>query len=395
MSKLQPKTRCLFLSFFFSNQTPSPLKPFSTNATHNLSQTRIPTSSSSFTLSYLINSCGLSPQSAISVSQKIQLKSAENPDSVLACFRNHGFTETQIRKIIIGWPRFLLAKPEKTLLPKFQYFQDLGIPIELLTKVFSSGPSFLCRSLHNKIIPYVEFIKTYLHSTEDIILSLNHLTRFYVSDFRSIEVMKTNVKILRENGVPELFILRLIARHPAALMQTSARFDEIVRMVKQVGFDPCSKNSNLAIRVVSSVSKSKLEEKANVFKSLGWSEDELLRAFKRQPMLMAISQKKIKRVASFFADEMGWKLCDLARYPNILILSLEKRIVPRCAVLKMLWSKGILMQKHCSVAAVLKVSDEAFSERYLIKYQELIPEILTLYQGKFRNSKSEESKTDC
>ncbi|KAF6152309.1 hypothetical protein GIB67_005963, partial [Kingdonia uniflora] len=59
-----------------------------------------PTKDSSFVVSYLINNCGLSPQSAISASKKLNFKTTTKPDSNLQFFQDHGFTKSQISKLI-------------------------------------------------------------------------------------------------------------------------------------------------------------------------------------------------------------------------------------------------------------------------------------------------------
>ncbi|XP_058110273.1 transcription termination factor MTERF8, chloroplastic-like [Magnolia sinica] len=360
--------------FLLLQQNPSSLKPFS-----NIS-TKTQTLPSSFTLSYLINSCGLSPQSALSASQKIQLKSPQKPDSVLSFFRNHGFTKNHIANLITKRPQVLLANADKTLMPKIQFFHGLGIPGPILARIISSDPTILtCRSLKNHIIPYIDFIKTYVHANEDVITSIHRSTRSLHCNFQ--KVMESNIRILWEHGVPESKISRLITLQPAALLKTAEQFNEIVAMVKEMGFDPSSGNFILAIRVISMMSRSNWEEKVNVYRSLGWSEDEFLSAFKVQPNCMMTSAKKIKSVMSFFTNEMDWKPSDLSRYPCILLLSLEKTIIPRCSVLRILMSKG-LIEKQSSVHKALIISEKAFSERFMVKYQESIPEILTMYQGK-------------
>jgi len=76
----------------------------------------------SFTISYLINSCGFSPQTASNVSQTITLSNSQKPDSVIAFFTTHGFSYSQIRLILTRKPKLLLCKdPNKLLLPKFQF----------------------------------------------------------------------------------------------------------------------------------------------------------------------------------------------------------------------------------------------------------------------------------
>nr|CAD1823727.1 unnamed protein product [Ananas comosus var. bracteatus] len=53
-----------------------------------------PSPSKSLSLTYLIDSCGLFPESAISASQKLRFKSTENPKVVLRLLRDYGFGTT-------------------------------------------------------------------------------------------------------------------------------------------------------------------------------------------------------------------------------------------------------------------------------------------------------------
>ena len=67
-----------------------------------------------FAVSYVINSCGLSPESAISASGKLHSKTPERPDSVLTLFRDYGITSTHIPELLKVYPtllRLILRKP--------------------------------------------------------------------------------------------------------------------------------------------------------------------------------------------------------------------------------------------------------------------------------------------
>ncbi|KAF2305971.1 hypothetical protein GH714_009202 [Hevea brasiliensis] len=81
----------------------------------------------SLTLSYLTNSCGLSPHRAVSVCKYVLIKSTDKPDLVLRLLRANGFTKSQIATLISIHPQLILADPEKTLQPKIEYFESLGI----------------------------------------------------------------------------------------------------------------------------------------------------------------------------------------------------------------------------------------------------------------------------
>ncbi|KAK7845470.1 hypothetical protein CFP56_009232 [Quercus suber] len=80
-----------------------------------------------FTVSYLVNSCGLSPKSALLASNKVHFQNPDRPDSVLSLLKENGFDNTQITKLIRSRPTLLLADPENTLLPKIEFFRSIGV----------------------------------------------------------------------------------------------------------------------------------------------------------------------------------------------------------------------------------------------------------------------------
>jgi hypothetical protein len=96
----------------------------------------------SFTVSYLVNSCGVSPKSAILASKRMNFENTERPDSVLNFLKEKGFSHTQISKVVRAHPRFLLSDPEKTLLPKIEFFRSLGL--RALTSLGSSLQTQCC-----------------------------------------------------------------------------------------------------------------------------------------------------------------------------------------------------------------------------------------------------------
>ncbi|GLT63616.1 hypothetical protein SLA2020_361700 [Shorea laevis] len=81
--------------------------------------------------------------------------------------------------------------------------------------------------------------------------------------------------------------------------------------------------------------------KAEVYRRWGWSEDEILSVFKKFPSLMSISTKKLISVMDFLDNKMGWHPSAVASFPFVHASSLEKRIIPRCSVIRVLLLKGI------------------------------------------------------
>jgi mTERF domain-containing protein len=118
------------------------------------------------------------------------------------------------------------------------------------------------------------------------------------------------------------------------------RFSEIVSDVMKLGFDPNNLLFVSAIRVMAVMSKTLWEQKMEAYKSFGLSKDEIYSAFKRLPLFMIVSEMKIKKLMAFFVNKLKMKPLLISKNPNLLLLSLEKRIIPRCSVLQLLMQRG-------------------------------------------------------
>ncbi|RWR79668.1 Mitochodrial transcription termination factor-related [Cinnamomum micranthum f. kanehirae] len=248
-----------------------------------------------------------------------------------------------------------------------------------LAVLLSSYPTVLCLHLKNRIIPSVDFLKNIVHTNENVLLSIKRWPR--ILNYNIQTKMNPNLSILKDQGVPESNIVKLITTSPRALVHIPERFRETVEIVKEIGFNPVTLNFILAVRVVAGLSKLNWERKIELYKSLGWSGDEVLSAFRKQPLCMITSEKKIKRVVSFFVDELGWKPSAVSKYPNILLLSIDKRIVPRCSVVCLLMSEG-LVKKDLRIYSVLQLNENSFYEKFVSKFQERVPKVLKAYEGK-------------
>ncbi|EOX94978.1 Transcription termination factor [Theobroma cacao] len=336
----------------------------------------------SFTITYLINSCGLSSESAISASQKVRFQSPERPDLVLALLENYGFSKIQISNLIRKRPVLLLANPENILLPKLEFFQSIGLSSCDLARTLSSDPTLLTRSLENQIIPSYDFLKSVLLSNEKIVSALKRTTWIFLED--PSKNLMPNVAFLRELGVPQKCVALLLTHFPEAVMQKHEDFCGIVREVKEIGFEPRKSMFVLAVHALSGKGNKSIWEKCfEVYKRWGWSKDDILTAFKKHPHSMMLSEKKIMKSMDYFVNKMGWPSRMIAQCPVVLFFSLERRIIPRCSVFQILLSKG-LIKEDFSLTTVLLPVEKRFLERFVTKYQEEVPDLLSVYQGKVK-----------
>lgn len=334
----------------------------------------------SFTLTYLIDSCGLSPEAAISASEKVHFETPEKPDSVLNLLRNHGFSKIHISHLVRKRPLLLLANPEKTLLPKIEFFQSIGVLRTDIAKTLSFDPTLFTRSLEKHIIPCYDFLKSVLRSNEKVVASLKRSSWIFLQDYSKNVI--PNIGLLKELGVPESCITLLLAHFPEALMQKHDQFNKNVKVVMEMGFDPSKSTFVLAIHVISGKGNKSIYDRCyEVYKRWGWSKDEILSAFRRHPHCMILSEKKIMRGMEYLVIKMGWSAQAITRCPVVLFFSLEKRIIPRCSVIQVLLLKG-LIKKDLSISSVLVPVEKCFLTRYVAKYLDQVPQLLNVYQGK-------------
>ncbi|GFZ15528.1 mitochondrial transcription termination factor family protein [Actinidia rufa] len=164
---------------------------------------------------------------ALSASKYVKFETPEKPDSVLAFFKSHGFTQTKISILARKFPPILLCDPEKTLLPK------------------------------------LEFLEPQVVSSTDV-----------------ARIVSTSPFILRKND----------------------RFGQIVKEFEKMGFNPSRVNFVSAIHASRAMKNSTWEKKVEVYKKWGWTEDEILVAFKKHPPCIMVSEGKIMWVMDFFGQ---------------------------------------------------------------------------------------------
>ncbi|KAM2028524.1 hypothetical protein ACFX16_040136 [Malus domestica] len=332
-----------------------------------------------FTVSYLINSCGLSPENAISASKTIKLQSPERADSVLALLGSHGFSQTQISKLVRSRPRFLLADPDQTLLPKLEFFSSIGVSREDVARIVAYSPNLLVLSLRKRTVPTYEFLRSMLSEKNAASVVKRGTWIFLEGHSKNVE---PNIGILRESGMPQSCISLLLARFPRELMWKTEKFGEVVDVVKQMGFNLEKSTSAVAISTLCGHNgKSRWDQNLEAYKRWGWSEDDVLSAFRRFPQCMTKSEKKIAQVMELLVNKMGWPSRMIAKYPVIMGLSLEKRIIPRCKVVKVLLLKGLVNIENLSLSFVLKPVEKKFLKSFVTRYLHQVPQIASVYHG--------------
>ncbi|KAK4387252.1 hypothetical protein Sango_2595800 [Sesamum angolense] len=304
----------------------------------------------SFTVSYLINSCGLSSEAAISASQKLQLNSPEKPDLLLALFKSHGFSNANISKTIAKLPIILKADPEKTVSPKLKFFLSVGVPPPILARMVSHSPQILRCSLQDRIIPVYDILKALLQTDERIVHFIKRAGGNYHFINGVLKYIHSNVATLRKYGLSESNISFFLPHNPKILLIETDKLAVLVDRVIELGFDTTKVQFVVAMETLFV-----------------------------HPKCMSLSEKKIMSVMEFLVNEMSFQPLDIANYPVVICYNLEKRIKPRCRVAKALLLKK-LTKKSYRLGSLMLISERLFLDRYVTKYQGKIP-LLDIYHG--------------
>ncbi|KAL3006767.1 hypothetical protein AAZX31_08G295400 [Glycine max] len=83
---------------------------------------------------------------------------------------------------------------------------------------------------------------------------------------------------------------------------------------------------------------------------------------------------------SFLVKDMGCSSEDIAEYPQVVTYNLEKRIIPRFSIIKMLKSKGLL-KKNLHFSAIICITEANFLEKFVINFQKDLPFLPDYYNS--------------
>ncbi|KAJ1262823.1 hypothetical protein BS78_09G139300 [Paspalum vaginatum] len=324
------------------------------------------------TISYLV-SCGLSPAAA--ATHKLRIRSTDKADAVRVLFRGYGFTDADITEIVRRVSLILTLDPDRILRPKLDFFATLGIkPRKLATT-----PLLLTRSLDKHLVPCIQFLRGILGTDGDLCYAITRTPRALMADLE--KNMLPAVDALRRLGLPEKSISKLLTLEMGVLMVSTDRISQVFEDVKALGLDVTDTGFLYSFRALLCLSRETWLRKVALYRSFGVSEAELHMAFKTQPTILLFSDENIEKKLRFFLDELKLQQSELMAKPVLLASSLEKTIIPRCAVLSVLTREGMIDPNIKFVSALLG-SAKIFSKRFVLRYAHDVPDVVKAYEGK-------------
>ncbi|CAA7029824.1 unnamed protein product [Microthlaspi erraticum] len=370
-----------------------------------------------FTVSYLVDSFGFTTKLAESISKKVTFEDKRNPDSVLKLLKSHGFTDSQISDIVTVYPQLLIADAEKSLAPKLKSLQSRGgaTTTSELTEILTKAPKILGIKKDKALSVYYDFVKDVIEADKS--LEYKKLCPSSLPQGNTHENKIRNILALRELGMPQKLLFSMLTSG-SQLVCGKEKFAESLKKVVGMGFAPTSLKFVNALRLVYGFTDKTTEGKIEIYKRLGFSVEDVWTAFKKWPSILIYSEMKVtnsieeflalgfsrdelstmvkrfpqcigyssesvKKKTEFLVKKMNWPLKAVVSIPQVLGYSMEKRIVPRCSVIKALMSQGLLGNgsELPPLSSVLTSSDEKFLNLYVRKHdgKQLIPELIFIF----------------
>lgn len=158
---------------------------------------------------YLRQCPPMAPLACLRLPTRIRLRTSHDPDSILSLFKSHGFSDSQIRRIIQTYPYFLSYNSRKIILPKLNFLLSKGASTPDLIRIITKNPKILRLSLYNSITPRYDFIKRFMLSDDSTLRSVKVCPCIMLSKNPLL-----NIEFLLHNGVPESKVVMLLRYWP-------------------------------------------------------------------------------------------------------------------------------------------------------------------------------------
>ncbi|KAK9088558.1 hypothetical protein Scep_027640 [Stephania cephalantha] len=276
------------------------------------------------------------------------------------------------------YPRLLFSSVERTLKAKIDALRKLGFSESQVSELIVCKPMIFFRSIKCQIVPSVECVRRFVKTEENVVRVIKRSKLMLDNNPRAR--LEPNISVFRDCKVPESRIAYLLMSQPRILMLKTDVLKRKIEEVKELGFQTESGMFTVAMHAKCSMSESTWNSKVSLLKEWGWSEEQIVYAFKRVPLFMTCSETKMKEGLDYFGKTLNWDASMLSKHPKCLLFSLRTRVMPRVEVFKILMSKNVF-ETDKELPTILDMSEKRFLEKFAAKYQDELSELLKKQNG--------------
>ncbi|RCV08384.1 hypothetical protein SETIT_1G321800v2 [Setaria italica] len=302
---------------------------------------------------YLVDTCGLTPAQARKASKYLpHLKSPEKPDAVRAFLTVAGVSEADAATAIT----------RDRAAPLLQCRQNPNPAISRFMTIFPRISPLMV----SRLAFYLSFLGSY-DNVHTAIRSSGYLLSTHVDN-----VVKPNIELLLQCGLTPRDVATLCSRVGVLFTEEPERVKEMVARADKLGVPRNAGMFKRALQTVHNLNPRTISAKMDFLKkALGCSESELAIAVCQIPTLLTTSVGKLGRTVEFLKVDVGLEPGFIVRRQRLFIYGLEKRLIPRHYVIKVLKAKG-LVKKDIDFKG-------QFTERMLERHKESVPGLASAY----------------
>ncbi|XP_062232863.1 uncharacterized protein LOC133930213 [Phragmites australis] len=318
---------------------------------------------------YLVSTCGLTRAQALKASKKLShLRSPSRPDAVLAFLSAQGLSRANIAAVVAADPRLLCADVENNLDKRVATLRDFGLSRSQIARLIMVS-RFRSGTLRRNLtfwLPVLGSIDKLLQ-----VVKLN-VTILSVDPEKA---SKPNLALLQQCGINvsdfPTFMSRVLTR-PHKVVQ------EAVTQIDKIGVPRSSRMFYYALMAFAIPNEKKLANKFGILEMYGWSQEDVLIAVRKMPGIVTMSDDRLRRNVEFLTRNVGLETHYIAQRPVLIKYSLERRLLPRHCLLKVLKAKGLL-DAELDFYFVASLTEKKFHNKFIGPYEERVPGLAHIY----------------
>lgn len=329
-----------------------------------------PPKSSDFVLAeYLTESLKFPKSKADAISRRFpSINSSEKPKAVVQFFKTLGISDEQIRSCLQIHPLILCIDVEKNIKPKIAFYQELGMCGPRLGMLISKNPCILVGSLDKNLKPSIEVIKGALeldgsqnssNNISDLLFRILSRYSWYIGNCLRLH---SSITYMRNCGVIGTQLIMLLKTEPRLFHLPIARLKLLFSRARKMGFEMGSRMLAYSILSIYGNSAETIRRKVELLQGCGFSRDECSEVITKSPLLLKTSEAKLRCGIEFYLHTLMLDKSVLVSVPQLLHLSMEKRVIPRYNIMETLKSRNHL-KKDLSLATWLIMSNKKFVAR--------------------------------
>ncbi|CAD6249482.1 unnamed protein product [Miscanthus lutarioriparius] len=326
---------------------------------------------------YLVSACGLTREQAAKAAKWIShWKSSSHADAVLSFLTGPalGLSKADIRLLVAKDPRILSCSVDNTLRIRVDRFHSYGFSAAQIISFVRVAPcSFRTFNIDQKL----GFWMPLLGSPDKFLRIVRRNLYLVTSDLD--KVVKTNIRLLQECGLSVQECSTMCVANPRLLTGNPDTTRAILVRADEMGVPRNTFLFRQAVTAVASLGPETMASKLEMMaKILRCSDAEVARMVQRNPLVLTRSRERIQRACEFLTNVVGVDTKYIQDRPTILMYSLERRLVPRHYVMKVLLEKG-LIRKDQSFYSMVTLSDSVFCSKFVHPHKDVLPSLADAY----------------